>query len=82
MNRTAVKVLQEWDPFHLGEDEYETEAADVVAALQVLDDPVEIGNLIQKVYEYSFEEWLPLEECIRMAHKLIAIKSELTCSLS
>lgn len=79
MNQEAVKVLQEWDPFHLGADHYDTETADVVAAFQGMDDPTDIGKTIQSVYEHSFEEWIPLEECVDIAYKLIDIKFKAKC---
>ena len=28
MNRSAVQIMQSWDPFNLGQGEYDTEAAD------------------------------------------------------
>ncbi|GGG24725.1 hypothetical protein GCM10007425_19120 [Lysinibacillus alkalisoli] len=79
MNRTAVQLVQQWDPFQLGEGEYDTEAADIVAALQAMDDPSDLGKRIQEVFEYSFEQWLPLEDCVTLAYKLIAVKFEAKC---
>lgn len=79
MNQKAVKVLEEWDPFHLGQGSYETEAADVVAKLQRIDDPSELAKVIQMVYEHSYEQWIPFEHCVEMAYKLIAIKFEAKC---
>lgn len=79
MNRAAVQLVQKWDPFNIGEGEYDTEAADVVAALQGLDDPSALAKRIQLIYEYSFEQWLALEDCVELAYKLIAIKFEAKC---
>lgn len=79
MNRKAVRALANWDPFKLGEDSYDTEAADVVAALQNIDNPSDLGKVIQRVYEHSFEQWIPFEQCVEMAYKLIAIKFEAKC---
>lgn len=79
MNQKAVKVLEEWDPFQLGEGNYDTEAADVVAALQGIDDPSNLAKVIQAVYEHSYEQWIPFEHCVEMAYKLIAIKFEAKC---
>lgn len=81
MNRSAVQIMQSWDPFNLGQGEYDTEAADVVAALQGIDEPTELGKVIQRVYEHSFEQWLPLEDCVAIAHKLVALKFEAKCNL-
>ena len=44
MNRKAIWALQEWDPFNLGVDSYETETADVVADLQNIDHPSELAK--------------------------------------
>lgn len=79
MNRKCVQVLQQWDPFKFGEESYDTETADVVAALQGIDDPSELAKVIQKVYEYSFEQWIPIEDCVSISYKLIAVKFEAKC---
>lgn len=79
MNRKAVSTLAQWDPFKLGEDSYDTETADVVAALQGINDSSDLAKVIQHVYEHSFEQWIPLEDCVNIARKLIAIKYEATC---
>ena len=79
MNRKCVQILQQWDPFDFGEESYDTEAADVVAALQGIDDPTDLAKVIQRVYEYSFEQWIPFEDCVAIAYKLIAVKFEAKC---
>lgn len=81
MNKAANELLKEWDPFQLGVESYDTEAADVVAALQNIDDPTELAKIIQRVYEHSFEEWIPFEKCVSISYKLIAIKFEAKCIL-
>ncbi|KGR75035.1 hypothetical protein CD33_12190 [Ureibacillus sinduriensis BLB-1 = JCM 15800] len=79
MNKAAIKILEEWDPFKIGEDSYDTETADVVAALQAIDDPSKLAKVIQQVYEHSFEQWIPFEKCVEISYKLIAIKFEAKC---
>lgn len=79
MNRKAVKLLQMWDPFKMGTDAYDTETADVVAALQEINNPTELAKCIQKVYELSYEQWIPIEQCVQIAYKLIAVKFEANC---
>ena len=79
MNRKAVKLLEVWDPFNLGTDAYDTETADVVAALQGIDHPTELAKRIQEVYEHSYELWIPIEKCVQIAYKLIAVKYEAKC---
>ncbi|MEO4054325.1 DUF1871 family protein [Solibacillus sp. CAU 1738] len=79
MNQRAVLTLAYWDPFKIGSDGYDTETADVVAALQGIDDPSDLAKVIQRVYEHSFERWIPFEQCVEMAYKLIAIKFEAKC---
>ncbi|HWL24167.1 MAG TPA: DUF1871 family protein [Ureibacillus sp.] len=81
MNQKALKTLQEWDPFNIGEDNYDTESADVVAALQSIDDPTKLAKVIQTVYEHSFEQWIPFEQCVSISYKLIAVKFEAKCIL-
>lgn len=79
MNRKAVKLLQLWDPFKMGTDAYDTETADVVAALQGIDHPTELAKRIQEVYEHSYELWIPIDQCVQIAYKLIAVKYEAKC---
>lgn len=81
MNLAAVQLLQEWDPFDLGQEQYDTEAADVVAALQSIDDSNQLAQLIQTVFEYSFEQMIPLEVCVTVANKLLVLKVNLQCSI-
>jgi hypothetical protein len=79
MNRKAVWTLQEWDPFEIGVDSYDAEVADVVADLQSIDHPSELAKRIQTIYEHSFEQWIPLEKCVEISYKLIALKYEAKC---
>lgn len=79
MNQKALETLQQWDPFRIGGENYDTESADVVAALQGIDDPTKLAKVIQRVYEHSFEVWIPFEECVSISYKLIAIKFEAKC---
>lgn len=79
MNQQAVATLAAWDPFNIGIENYDTETADVVAALQSIDDPSELAKVIQTVYEFSFEEWIPLEKCVDISYKLLAIKFKAKC---
>ena len=79
MNRRAVHVLEEWNPFGIGEDSYDREIVDVVAQLHLLDHPSELAKQIQSIYEFSFEKWIPLEHCVEVSYKLIALKYEAKC---
>lgn len=81
MNRKAIHTLENWNPFKLTDFTYDTEAADVVAALQTINDPSELGKFIQKTYEQSFDQWIPIEKCIDISYKLLAIKFEAKCIL-
>lgn len=81
INIAAVQLLQQWDPFHIGIGQYDTEAADVVAALQGIEDCNVLAKTIQTVYEYSFEKEIPLEQCIQIAIQLLALKVNIQCTL-
>ena len=81
LNREAVRLLEEWDPFQLGEESYAVEAADVVAALQSISDVEQLAAVIQTVYEYSFERWIPKEQCVHMAKKLIQLRHKMICNI-
>ena len=81
LNLEAVRILEEWDPFQIGEENYASEAADVVAALQSISDVKQLAEVIQTVYEYSFEQWIPKEQCVHMAKKLIQLRHKATCNI-
>lgn len=81
MNLLLVDMLNGWDPFAIGAGNYETEIADVIQAVYDFDDLDKIGKSIQSIYEFSFEELLPLEECRKIAGKLLEIKNNSSCSI-
>ena len=76
MNRKAVVVLKDWDPFTIGSEEYDSEVVDVIAQLKILDHPSELAKEIQSIYEMTFKKWIPLEHCVDISYKLIALKYE------
>lgn len=80
-NQQAVQLVMQWDPFGYGSDSYDTEAADVVAALQSTNDADELAAIIQSVYEHSFEQWITLDACKKLAQQLLAIKQDGSCAI-
>ncbi|MCE4050204.1 MULTISPECIES: DUF1871 family protein [Bacillaceae] len=81
VNLELVKLLNEWDPFKLGEGNYDTEIADCVYAVHELDNREELAAEIQKIYEFSFEEFIPMDECLSISTKLLLTKDNGSCSL-
>jgi hypothetical protein len=79
MNKKAVSLLEEWDPFNEGKKAYELEIADVVAELHRLDHPTDLAKRIREIYEHSYEMWIPIEKCVQISYKLLAIKYEAKC---
>lgn len=79
MNKKAVALLEQWDPFEVGQKAYELEIADVVAELHHLDHPTDLAKRIREIYEHSYELWIPIEECVQISYKLLAIKYEAKC---
>ncbi len=80
MNLEFIRLLNEWDPFSIGEGNYETEIADSLQALFDLDSEEELANAIQAIYEFSFEEVIPLENCLAISNKLMYVKRSSSCS--
>lgn len=80
-NGTLLETVQRWDPFGYGADAYETEAVDVVQAVHEYDDMDRLAEKIQAIYEFSFEEVIPLDECRKLADSLLMIKHEEGCAL-
>ncbi|MDV6378936.1 DUF1871 family protein [Sporosarcina sp. GW1-11] len=76
MNKRAVVLLKEWDPFQAGKDGYDLEIADVVSELERIDHPTDLAKCIREVYEHSYEIWIPLEKCMDISYKLLAVKYE------
>lgn len=79
MNKKASAVLESWDPFQVGKNAYEFEIIDVVAALHQFDHPVDLAKSIREIYKHAYELWIPLEECVQVSYKLMAIKYEAKC---
>lgn len=76
MNRKAVDTMKYWDPFAIGSESYGQEIGDVISELQIVDHPSDLAKVIQKSYESSFGKWIPLEQCVDISYKLIALKFE------
>ncbi|CAG9620994.1 DUF1871 family protein [Sutcliffiella rhizosphaerae] len=82
INVRLMENLLQWDPLGYGTDAYDTECVDVVQAVHELDNPISLANKIQQIYEFSFEEYIPLPTCKMKALELLAIKNEDTsCSI-
>ncbi|MFC0271021.1 DUF1871 family protein [Metabacillus herbersteinensis] len=81
VNIRVIDVLLKWDPLGYGEGSYETEAVDVLQAVHTLDEIKPLSRKIQAIYEFSFEEIIPLKKCEEMATKLLLIKNEASCEL-
>ena len=76
-----IHVLNKWDPFKIGEGEYDPEIADILQAVHDYDEADKIARRIQSVFEFSFEQVLPYKECLSIASTLLAIKNGDVCSL-
>lgn len=76
MNKKAIAVLENWDPFDKGKGAYAKPIAEVLKALNQFDHPVDLAQTIRKAYEHSFMIWIPIEKCMKTAYKLLAIKYE------
>lgn len=81
INIQLVWTLDEWDPFQIGEGNYDTEIADVIQAVHDMDDKERLARKIQAIYEFSFEQVIPLTDCKEIAEKLIVIKNSGSCQV-
>ncbi|WP_218624935.1 DUF1871 family protein [Sporosarcina sp. BP05] len=79
MNKKAVALLEQWDPFEAGPKAYALEIVDVVADLHRLDHPTDLAKRIREIYEHSYKLWIPIEKCVQISYKLLAIKYEAKC---
>ncbi|MBI0577542.1 DUF1871 family protein [Neobacillus cucumis] len=80
-NLKFVDLLNEWNPFQLKEGNYDTEIADTIQAIHELEDPSELAEKIQSIYEFSFEQVIPMDHCLEIAGKLLVIKNSDSCSI-
>jgi hypothetical protein len=80
-NEKLVELLREWDPFSIGKDGYDTEIADVIGAVHLINDPNTLAKKIQLIYEFSFEEWIAMERCLQISYQLLQVKNSGSCSL-
>ena len=82
VNVRLMENLLQWDPLGYGVDAYDTECVDVVQAVHELDDIDELAKKIQDIYEFSFEQFIPISTCKAKAKELMVIKNEEdSCSL-
>lgn len=81
MNLSLLEILYEWDPLGYGEGSYDTEIADTIQAVHLLDQEEKLARKIQSIYEFSFEEIIPLNECKQIANKLLEVKNQGSCSI-
>lgn len=81
MNLMLVDTLNEWDPFQIGAGSYAPEIADIIQAVHDLDDAEKLARKIQNIFEFSFEEIIPLHTCHMKAMQLISIRDRSSCSL-
>lgn len=80
-NIKLMELLLQWDPLGYGEGSYETEVVDVLQAVHLIDDIKLLSRKIQAVYEFSFEEIIPLQKCESLAIQLLLIKNNASCEL-
>lgn len=80
MNIAMVEVLRQWDPFNQGEDFYGPEIADCMMAIRDIENSKDLARKIKEIYEFSFEESLASDECLKIAEKLLTIKNSASCS--
>lgn len=78
-NEKLIEILQEWDPLKYGPDSYETEIVDVIQAVYDIDDSRYLAKRIQFIYEFSFEEIIPLKECQKVADIMMELKDGHAC---
>ncbi|MBD8070501.1 DUF1871 family protein [Bacillus sp. PS06] len=81
MNIRLMEQLYNWDPLGYGPGSYETEIVDVLQAVHVLNDVSKLARKIQAIYEFSFEEVIPLKTCEKKANELLLIKNSSTCEI-
>lgn len=80
-NLQYVDLLNEWNPFNLKNGNYDTEIADTIQAIYELNQPESLAARIQSIYEFSFESIIPMDQCLKIAKELLAIKDNESCTI-
>ncbi|MBM7605457.1 hypothetical protein JOC75_003480 [Metabacillus crassostreae] len=80
-NIKLMELLLQWDPLGYGEGSYETEVVDVLQAVYAYEEVKQLARKIQAIYEFSFEEVIPLQICEDLAVKLFTIKDNSSCEI-
>ena len=80
-HQRATILLEQWDPFQLAyENAYDVEIADVLQAMSSEWTPEKLAKQIQRIYEHSYVEWIPLDECERVAEQLFQLRETIRCT--
>lgn len=74
LNEKLKEVINKWDPLGLGPGAYEVEAVDIIQAVHEINDTRYLAKRIQFIYEFSFEESIPLTECQKIAKRMMQLK--------
>ncbi|MBO1510797.1 DUF1871 family protein [Metabacillus bambusae] len=80
-NIKLMELLLQWDPLGYGDGSYETEVVDVLQAVHLFDDEMVLARKIQAIYEFSFEEIIPLQKCENLSKQLLLIKNNSSCEI-
>lgn len=81
VNRELIRLLNEWDPFTIGEGNYDIEIADCILAVHVNENEKNLGKAIQEIYAFSFEKCIPIQKCNDLAIRLLEVKNSGSCSI-
>ncbi|HEY4567581.1 MAG TPA: DUF1871 family protein [Savagea sp.] len=79
-HQRASVLLAQWDPFQLSyEGAYDVEIADVLRVMPDEPTPAKLAEQIQRIYEHSYIEWIPFEQCERVAEQLFELRDSIRC---
>jgi hypothetical protein len=70
LNEKLLTTIMEWDPYASDSFTNDAEAADVITAVHNRLSSEELAVQIQKIYEQSFEEKIPMGKCLDLAERL------------
>lgn len=81
LNEKIKVVINKWDPLGFGSGAYDVEIVDVIQAVHEINDLKYLAKRIQFIYEFSFEELIPLTECQKIAKKVMHLKQTMGCAV-
>lgn len=80
VNIALYQLLADWNPMHFEDKTMgDAEVYEMMDAVHQIDDVNELAQKFQSIFQYSFEEKLPIADCLKKANEALSLEG--TCGL-